>query len=217
MSILAPDALLLSRAPLKTVNGCETLRMHQADDVFGLWEELDKVGPTEAEVPFWATVWPGGVLCAQYLLLNPSLVRDRRVLDLGCGGGIAGIAAAQAGAQKIISNDIDPSALAFAARNAAANNVTLTFDSRDLINSGVIVEVDIILVADMFYQRSQARQTLDYITAAVARGVEVLIADGSRTFAPRDRGTILTTARISVSRDVEGVDEREVRLILLKR
>ena len=42
-------------------------------------------------------VWPGGELLASFL--TPSLVRGRRVLELGCGTGIAGLAAADLGPQ----------------------------------------------------------------------------------------------------------------------
>jgi predicted nicotinamide N-methyase len=42
-----------------------------------------------------------------YLLDNASLVRGRRVLDVGCGCGASAIAAKMAGAINIIANDID--------------------------------------------------------------------------------------------------------------
>ena len=42
-----------------------------------------------------------------YLLDNNSLVRERRVLDVGCGCGASAIAAKMAGATHVIANDID--------------------------------------------------------------------------------------------------------------
>jgi ribosomal protein L11 methylase PrmA len=47
------------------------------------------------------------------------------VLDLGCGSGVAGIAALDAGAARVVAHDIDPVALAIAAQNATANAVDL--------------------------------------------------------------------------------------------
>jgi predicted nicotinamide N-methyase len=217
MLTLPAEEFLLERAPLGPIKGCNGLVMHQSGDVFGLWEELEAQATGEIEVPYWATVWPGGILCARYLLKNPALVQNRSVLDLGSGGGVAAIAAAQAGARSVIANDIDPAALSFAARNAAANGVSLTFDNRDLITAGIFPDVDIILVADMFYQRTQAQQTLAYVRSAVDRDIIVIIADGQRTFAPRDCGVILAVEKIPVSPEVEGVDEREVRLIMLTK
>ena len=47
--------------------------------------------------------------------------RPRRVLDVGCGTGVLGIAAARLGAEEVLGLDIDPHAVELAVRNAAAN------------------------------------------------------------------------------------------------
>ena len=57
---------------------------------------------------------------AHYLQQRPSVVRGRRVLDLGTGCGISAIAAARAGASAVLANDIDPYALHATAWNARA-------------------------------------------------------------------------------------------------
>lgn len=49
--------------------------------------------------PYWCRPWPAAVALAKQLLLRPELVRGRRVCEVGAGLGIAGIAAAMAGAQ----------------------------------------------------------------------------------------------------------------------
>ena len=48
--------------------------------------------------PYWCRPWPSALALAQLLTAQPELVRGRRVLELGCGLGLAGIAAARAGA-----------------------------------------------------------------------------------------------------------------------
>lgn len=58
-------------------------------------------------------------LCLDYL---PDLVTEsRRVLDLGCGSGILGIAAARLGAQSVLLVDNDPVAVEVARKNALVN------------------------------------------------------------------------------------------------
>jgi predicted nicotinamide N-methyase len=47
------------------------------------------------------------IVINSYLLDNNSLVRGRRVLDIGCGCGASAIAAKMAGAIHVIANDID--------------------------------------------------------------------------------------------------------------
>eukprot|EP00316_Scyphosphaera_apsteinii_P008991 CAMPEP_0119322392 /NCGR_PEP_ID=MMETSP1333-20130426/58069_1 /TAXON_ID=418940 /ORGANISM="Scyphosphaera apsteinii, Strain RCC1455" /LENGTH=244 /DNA_ID=CAMNT_0007329617 /DNA_START=185 /DNA_END=920 /DNA_ORIENTATION=- len=50
-------------------------------------------------------IWSGGDLLARLLLETPQLVTGRRVLELGSGTGVAGLAAAVAGAKKVLLTD----------------------------------------------------------------------------------------------------------------
>ncbi|KGG11920.1 Ribosomal protein L11 methyltransferase [Prochlorococcus sp. MIT 0601] len=52
-------------------------------------------------------------------------VKDLRVLDIGCGSGILGLAALGLGAKEIIAVDTDPMAISSARRNAVINQVNL--------------------------------------------------------------------------------------------
>ena len=64
-------------------------------------------------------IWPAGRALATRLSAEPGLVRGRRVLELGTGLGIAGIAAADAGARHVFLSDIDASAVRLALRSHA--------------------------------------------------------------------------------------------------
>ena len=62
-------------------------------------------------------IWPAGRALATRLSAEPDIVRDFRVLELGTGLGIAGIAAADAGARHVFLSDIDASAVRLALRS----------------------------------------------------------------------------------------------------
>ena len=51
--------------------------------------------------PYWAWPWAGGQALARHVLDHPGLVHGRRVLDVGAGSGVVGIAAARAGAAEV--------------------------------------------------------------------------------------------------------------------
>lgn len=74
--------------------------------------------------PYWAFCWASGQAMARYLLDNPAEVSGQRVIDFGCGSGVAGIAAAKAGA-KVVACDIDPDALAATKVNAELNGMAV--------------------------------------------------------------------------------------------
>ncbi len=62
-------------------------------------------------------------LCLEWL--DENLRPAQTMLDYGCGSGILAIAAARLGARRVTGIDIDPQALAAAARNAADNDVSI--------------------------------------------------------------------------------------------
>jgi len=69
---------------------------------------------------------PSTRMCLQAmedLILQDREARNRRVLDVGTGTGILGIAAAKLGAGKVVCVDIDKQAVAIAAENARMNGV----------------------------------------------------------------------------------------------
>jgi len=81
--------------------------------------------------PHWATLWQGSVALAEEVLSNPALVRGKRVLDLGTGLGLAGVAAGLAGAEEVVLTDREPRALYCALCAAAANGLTIVDDGDD--------------------------------------------------------------------------------------
>lgn len=66
---------------------------------------------------------PTTALCLNWL--DQADVKDKYVIDYGCGSGILAIAAALLGAKKVIGIDIDPQALEATQENAKRNGVTI--------------------------------------------------------------------------------------------
>ena len=75
--------------------------------------------------PHWATLWQGSVALAEEVLSKPELVAGKRVIDLGTGLGLAGIAAGLAGAKEVVMTDREPRALYCTLCAAAANGLNI--------------------------------------------------------------------------------------------
>jgi predicted nicotinamide N-methyase len=202
---------------LAPVAGGAPLVAHQTADLFGLWTTWEAECGERCGPPFWAVVWPAANVLAGYLLAHPETVSGLRVLDLGCGGGIAGIAAAMAGARSVIANDVDAVAEHIVTLNARANAVTLTLSAEDLTTTTERAPADVVLVADMFYEQAPSRGMMAWLRASVSAGSRVLIADGGRPFSPTKGLLEVYSKRVTVSADVEGVPERLVRVLELLR
>jgi predicted nicotinamide N-methyase len=119
---------------------------------------------------YWAFCWASGQVLARWLLDNPQQVRGRTVLDFGCGSGVAAIAAAKAGAARVLACDLDPDAVLATRINAGLNGVELTV-ADDFVH--IDDDIDLILVADVLYDRAN----LVWLPRFLQRAPRVLIAD----------------------------------------
>lgn len=186
-----------------------------ADAPWELWDASGRDAP-----PFWAFPWAGGQALARYLLDNPRVVRGRRVLDVASGSGLVAIAAAKAGAASVTASDIDPDALAAIAGNAAANGVAVEVRHLDMRSAGA-GGADVVLAADVFYQRELAATALAFLRAAAtggtarAQGAHVLAADPGRAFVPKDGLDPVAAYEIPVLTAIEDVAVKRVTVYRL--
>ena len=56
----------------------------------------------EAELGTGLITWDGAIVLAKYLEIHPDAVRNKNVLELGAGTGVAGMAAALLGAKNVL-------------------------------------------------------------------------------------------------------------------
>ena len=75
--------------------------------------------------PYWAFCWGSGQALARFVLDHPEEVADRWVVDFGAGSGVVAIAAALAGARRVVAVDRDRNALCAIKANASANAVVV--------------------------------------------------------------------------------------------
>lgn len=184
------------------------LRLYEADAVTPLWEATEASLAREGlPPPFWAFPWAGGQALARHVLDHPDLVAGRRVLDLAAGGGIAGLAAARAGAAAVTLNDIDPFAEAAQRLNAALNGLVVRCDRGDRIGDA-LTDVDVVLAGDICYERALSARLAAWLHGFARGGTLVLMGDPDRTYRPRDGVTALETYDVPVPMDLE---DRTVR------
>lgn len=167
---------LVTRPPL-----VPELALHLITPACPLW----RAGEAELEAlglppPYWAFAWPGGQALARYLLDHPEPLRGQRVLDLGSGCGIEGLAALLAGASSLLAADIDPYAEVACQLNAQLNGLSLSTTTDDVI--GQDDGWDVVLVGDMLYDAALASRLRPWLTCLARRGALVLLGDPYRGY-----------------------------------
>jgi predicted nicotinamide N-methyase len=214
-----PDPLTFIKANMRIapVPALPEIRLYAAHPASGLWRlthperraaepeeetEADEDGP-EPQPPYWAYAWAGGAVLARYILDRPESVAGFRVLDLGAGSGLVGIAAAKAGASEVIASEIDRNGVAALGLNAAANGVTITVVGED-ITAGPPPPVDVVVAGDLFYGQDLADRVIPFLDRCLAAGINVLIGDPGRAYLPRSRLRLLAQYQV---RDVGEVGD----------
>jgi predicted nicotinamide N-methyase len=175
--------------------------------VIPLWELVESEFEQRGLAPpYWAFAWPGGQALARLIFDEPSLVRGRTVLDFASGCGIAGIAAARAGALSVLCADIDPLAAAASRLNGSRNHVSIHTTTEDLIGSDLVP--DIVLAGDVCYERALAERALAWLTGLASQGATVLLGDPGRAYLPKRGLASLKQYSVPTSLDLENREER---------
>jgi predicted nicotinamide N-methyase len=134
----------------------------------------------EEYLPYWAELWPSGVALARRVAARS--LRGARVLELGCGLGLPSLAAALAGG-RVLATDWSPDAIELLEDNAERNGAALETALVDWASPAAIVERapwDLVLAADVLYERRNVAPLLDLLPRLVDERGEVWLADPGR-------------------------------------
>jgi predicted nicotinamide N-methyase len=201
---MTPQDFILANAVLTPPPLVPEIKLHLATEVVSLWrateDELAQIG---VPPPYWAFAWAGGQALARYVLDHPQQVAGKRVLDIGAGSGLVGLAAARAGAASVLAADIDAFACAAIRLNAVANACDIAVTQEDLI--GAPGNWDVILVGDLFYERPLAERLLAWL---LPLGIPALLGDPGRNYFPGAQVEKLAQYSVQTTRDLE---DREIR------
>jgi predicted nicotinamide N-methyase len=213
---MTPEDFIRINAALTAPPLVPEIKLHLATEVVPLWhateEELARIGMPP---PYWAFAWAGGQALARYVLDHPEMVHGKRVLDIGAGSGLVGLAAVRAGAASVLAADIDAFACAAIRLNAAVNDCDIAVTQEDLI--GAPGTWDVILVGDLFYERPLAERLLAWLkplgeslgkSFGKSLGTTVLLGDPGRNYFPKGGVENLARYAVPTTRDLE---DREIR------
>jgi predicted nicotinamide N-methyase len=201
---VTPENFIRANAGLAAPPLVPEIRLYLATEVVPLWSKTeDQLARTGVPPPYWAFAWAGGQALARHVLDNPGLVDGKQVLDLGAGSGLVGIAAAKAGAARVLAADIDSFACAAIVLNAKANAAHIEVTSDDVI--GTAGEWQTILVGDLFYERPLAERLLPWLAQSNA---DVLLGDPGRSYFPREGLERLAEYAVATSRELEDTQTR---------
>jgi predicted nicotinamide N-methyase len=182
------------------------VKLHLAHEALPIWQKTEEqLGEIGLPPPFWAFAWAGGQALSRYILDHPETVRGLRVIDIASGSGLVGIAAMKAGALSVLAADIDLFSVAAMAANATLNNVQIAITSDDLLTQAP-PQADVILVGDLFYEKSVAEKCMAWLEQAKVQNIEIFIGDPGRSYLPKNCLHKIAEYEVPVSRDLEDAE-----------
>lgn len=139
----------------------------------------DRLGISSAQWSLFGQVWPVGRLLAE--VMDTADMKDRRILELGCGIGLPSLVLQRRGAQ-VVASDIHPLAEPFLAYNSALNGLPSVhfrqLDWEEPLPS--LGDFDKIIGSDLLYERDHPALVAGVIERHARPRAEVVITDAGR-------------------------------------
>jgi predicted nicotinamide N-methyase len=179
-----PEGFIRANTALEVPAMVPEFKLWLASEYVPIWQATEAwMEEQNIDPPYWAFCWPGGQAVARYLLDNPELVRDRRVIDFAAGSGVSSMAAARAGATSVTANDIDALSLVAARLNAAANGLAIEVSGEDWLSMPeTMPETDVVIAGDVCYERDMSARALAWLRDHARAGRLVLLGDPGRNY-----------------------------------
>lgn len=150
---------------------CEVLTDEEQKDPFA--EDL---------CPYFGILWPAAEALSIYLNLNPKLIKNKTILELGCGLGYPSLVATHLGAN-VLATDFHPDVEEYFQRNCRHSNMTCDYqrlnwreDKKDI---GLF---DIVMGSDVLYESKHASEVVKGLIRFLKPGGKILLSDPGRNY-----------------------------------
>lgn len=145
----------------------------------------DDVAVKDERLPYWAEIWPASLALSEAILTGHLLQPAEEVIEIGCGLGLAGMAAKTAGA-RVLLTDYQPDALRMSELNWLLNfseePATALMDWRQPEIPG---RFDTLLASDVAYEERFFQPLIEVFKKLLKPGGQVLLSEPNRSIATK--------------------------------
>lgn len=137
----------------------------------------------DERLPYWAELWPSALALSEFIIENRAKFSGRSVVEIGCGLGLCGIAAARCEAE-VLFTDYDDLALEYTRDNFFRNfNRPARVVNMDWRHPDITEKFDILIGSDVLYEKRWLGPVFKLMRLLLKDGGEAIIAEPGRAIA----------------------------------
>lgn len=150
---------------------CEAMTPEEQHDPFA--EDL---------CPYFGILWPASEALAVYLAEHPQLVKNKSVLELGCGLGLPSLVASHIGG-KVLATDFHPDVGDYFKRNCRHSSIDCDYKRLNWREDrGDLGLFDVVIGSDVLYESKHPREVALGLLKFVRPGGLIILSDPGRAY-----------------------------------
>ncbi|MHB2154586.1 class I SAM-dependent methyltransferase [Calditrichota bacterium GD2] len=179
------DALKMDYLVKNIQFGERIFRLKKVKNLDALVDQIsDELFAEDERLPYWAELWPSAIGLSRFLMRNPALIKNKRVLELGVGLGLTSLVIQSLEPQTLLLTDYETEALQVTAENFLLNGFerpeVQLLDWRNPRLNGLY---DCIVASDVLYEERFFRPLILLFKNFLAGDGRVIIAEPNRAIA----------------------------------
>ena len=150
---------------------CESLTAEEQKDPFA--EDL---------CPYFGILWPAAEALAIFLNDHPEFIKNKKVLELGCGLGFPSLVASHLGAE-VLATDYHPDVEEYFIRNCRHSSVISSYKRLNWRQSTESLDqFDVVMGSDVLYESKHASEVAQGLIRFLSSGGKILLSDPGRNY-----------------------------------
>ena len=153
------------------------------DDLCEVLTEEEKKNPFAEDLcPYFGILWPAAEALSQYLDQNPKLMKEKTVLELGCGLGYPSLVATFLGGD-VLATDFHPDVEEYFKRNCRHSSVECKYQRLNWREeTGDVGLFDVVMGSDVLYESKHATEVAKGLTRFLKPGGKIVLSDPGRNY-----------------------------------
>jgi predicted nicotinamide N-methyase len=163
----------------------ETIRdLDEAIDIIcDLMSEEEKLDPFSEDLcPYFGILWESSEALSIYLNNNSHLIKNKKVLELGCGLGLPSLVGSFLGGD-VLASDFHPDVEEYFLRNCRHSNLDVGYrrlNWRENLSS--VGQFDVVIGSDVLYESKHPKELAEGLLKFVSPGGVLILSDPGRAY-----------------------------------